>query len=37
VTYLVEYQNYRRVVPKEVGKAVPAVTDMKMVAAVTNL
>jgi hypothetical protein len=30
VTCLVEYQNYRTVVPKELGKAVSAVTDTKL-------
>jgi hypothetical protein len=29
---LVEYQNYRTVVPKELGKGFSAVTDIKLVA-----
>jgi hypothetical protein len=33
---LVEYQDYRMVVPKELGKGVSAVTDTKLVAAVMN-
>jgi hypothetical protein len=37
VTCLVEYQNCRTAFPKELGKGVSAVTDTKLVAAVTNL
>jgi hypothetical protein len=33
---LVKYQNYRMVVPKELGKGVSAVMDKKLVAAVMN-
>jgi hypothetical protein len=33
---LVEYQNYGRVVPKELGKGISAVPDTKLVAAANN-
>jgi hypothetical protein len=36
VTCLVEYQTYRTVVAKELGKCVCAVTDAKLVAMVTS-
>jgi hypothetical protein len=36
VICLVTYQNYRMVIPKELGKGVSAVTDTKPIAAVTN-
>jgi hypothetical protein len=35
MTCLVEYQNHRMVVPKEIGKGVSVVMDTKLVA-VTN-
>jgi hypothetical protein len=34
---LVEYQNYRMVIPKELGKGISAETDTKLVAVVTVL
>jgi hypothetical protein len=37
VMCLVEYQNYRMAIPKELGKSVSAETDTKLLAAVTNL